>query len=75
MTYITCSVLPEENDDQVKAFLDANPSFQLVTFSEQWKTVIGSDPPASANTSVGTLTLSPHSHATDGFFMAVMRMT
>jgi 16S rRNA (cytosine967-C5)-methyltransferase len=73
LTYITCSVLPEENDAQVTAFLAASPMFESVTFAEQWRSVIGTEPPASANGSTSGLTLTPHSHETDGFFMAVMR--
>ena len=28
--YITCSVLPEENADQIEAFLESHPQFQLM---------------------------------------------
>lgn len=73
LLYITCSVLPEENDDQTAAFLEAHPDFELVPYRTQWRGAIGTEPPASAGMSEGTLLLTPHSHATDGFFMAVLK--
>ncbi len=73
LVYITCSVLPEENADQVKAFLAAQADFTLIPYTEQWRSAIGGTPPASADGSAETLLLTPHSHDTDGFFIAVMR--
>jgi 16S rRNA (cytosine967-C5)-methyltransferase len=71
--YITCSVLPEENTDQVKRFLKSHPEMKLIPYTEQWKTIMGSTPPASADGATDTLLLTPASHGTDGFFMAVMK--
>jgi 16S rRNA (cytosine967-C5)-methyltransferase len=71
--YITCSVLPEENDDQVQAFLAAHPEFAPIPYRDQWRSAIGTEPPASAGPSKDTLLLTPLKHATDGFFMALMR--
>ena len=73
LLYITCSVLPEENDDQVQAFLGAHPDFSLIPYRDQWTKAIGTEPPRSAGAAEDTLLLTPHSHATDGFFIAVMR--
>lgn len=73
LLYITCSVLPEENDDQVQAFLAAHPEFAAVSYREQWRTAIGTEPPASAREAADTLLLTPRRHATDGFFIAVIR--
>jgi 16S rRNA (cytosine967-C5)-methyltransferase len=70
LTYVTCSVLPEENVDQVAWFLGAVPGFVLVPFGEVWKATIGGEPPASADGSRETLLLTPASHGTDGFFVA-----
>jgi 16S rRNA (cytosine967-C5)-methyltransferase len=71
--YITCSVLPEENDDQVQAFLAAHPDFAPIPCRDQWRSAIGTDPPASAGPGKDTLLLTPLRHKTDGFFMALMR--
>jgi 16S rRNA (cytosine967-C5)-methyltransferase len=71
LLYITCSVLPEENDDQVATFLAGHPDFALVPYRDQWRRAIGTEPPVSDG-GADTLLLTPHRHATDGFFIAVM---
>jgi 16S rRNA (cytosine967-C5)-methyltransferase len=73
--YITCSVLPEENTEQVTAFLKRHPDVTLVPYREQWSRTIGGKAPDSADGSVDTLVLTPASHDTDGFFVAVMKKT
>jgi 16S rRNA (cytosine967-C5)-methyltransferase len=73
LVYITCSVLPEENDDQVAAFLEREPAFEVVPYGEQWRAAIGSAAPESANGRDDSLLLTPARHDTDGFFIAVMR--
>ena len=72
LVYITCSVLPEENGDQVTAFLQRQPDFRLVPYRQVWAEAMGSEPPGSADGSTDTLLLTPASHGTDGFFVAVM---
>lgn len=73
LVYITCSVLPEENGDRVSAFLAAHANFSIIPYTEQWRSAIGGEPPASADGSIDTLLLTPASHDTDGFFIAVMK--
>jgi 16S rRNA (cytosine967-C5)-methyltransferase len=73
LIYITCSVLPEENTDQIQAFRTENPDFTLRPYADQWRTAIDANPPASANGAADTLLLTPASHGTDGFFIAVLR--
>lgn len=75
LLYITCSVLPEENGDQVRQFLKANPSFRLVPPQEQWKRAIGGDMPQSQGGGAEGLLLTPAQHDTDGFFMSVVEKT
>jgi 16S rRNA (cytosine967-C5)-methyltransferase len=75
LTYITCSVLPEENDDQISTFLNTNPGFTVMNYAAHWLNTVSLQPPISANYSKTCLTLTPHAHDTDGFFMAVMRRT
>lgn len=73
LVYATCSFLPEENDDVVRAFLAAQPDFslksahallesQLERVPEQWQ-------------QDEFLRLMPTLHGTDGFFAAVMERT
>jgi len=71
--YITCSVLPEENTDQVAAFLKRHPEVRVVPYKEQWSRTIGGATPESADGSGETLLLTPARHDTDGFFVAVMK--
>lgn len=73
LVYVTCSLLPEENADQVAAFLAANPEYHLEPYAEVWVRAIGTTAPPSADGASGTLLLTPHSHGTDGFFIALMR--
>jgi 16S rRNA (cytosine967-C5)-methyltransferase len=72
LVYVTCSVLPEENVDQVAAFLARHPDFAVVPYAEVWRAAIASEPPPSADGSDQTLLLTPARHDTDGFFIAVM---
>ncbi|MDH3740790.1 MAG: RsmB/NOP family class I SAM-dependent RNA methyltransferase [Hyphomicrobiales bacterium] len=74
LVYITCSVLPQENSDQVSAFTKERPQFSLQPYADVWREAIGSEPPASADGSTETLLLTPASHGTDGFFIAVMQL-
>ncbi len=73
LTYITCSVLPEENTAQVEAFLARHADMKIIPYAEQWVKAIGGDAPVSADGSDQTLLLTPAQHGTDGFFVAVMR--
>ena len=55
LAYITCSVLPAENRDQVDAFLARQPEFKLVPWPGLWEQALpGSTPPPSADGSAET---------------------
>lgn len=71
LAYVTCSVLPEENIDQVDAFLARAPDFRVEPWTEAWRRQLGSEPVATA-TNGTTLQLSPGRHGTDGFFVAIL---
>jgi len=68
LIYTTCSLLMEEDEDQVARFLETHEDFFLVPIREIWADVVGADCPARGD----TLRLSPARHGTDGFFVAVM---
>jgi 16S rRNA (cytosine967-C5)-methyltransferase len=72
LAYITCSVLPQENRAQVDAFLDRHPDFKLVPWRALWEAALPVAAPASADGSEETLLMTPLSHGTDGFFVAVL---
>ena len=63
LIYSTCTVLPEENELQVTAFLAEHPEFSLEPFSL----------PQPAGETDGQLTLWPQRHDTDGFYICRMR--
>ncbi|ODR98515.1 MFS transporter [Methyloceanibacter methanicus] len=70
LTYITCSVLPPENREQVDGFLSRHPDFAVKPWREAWDAAIDAEAPPSADGSDETLLMTPRSHGTDGFFVA-----
>ena len=72
LVYITCSVLPEENEGQITAFMEDNPEFELLSAGEVWQDLFGYDKPQPWSSDMKTVTLTPASTNTDGFFLAVM---
>lgn len=74
LVYVTCSLLAAENGGQVAGFLAAHAGFAVQPWREVWRAHLKSPPPAaSADGRDDTLLLTPASHGTDGFFIAVMR--
>ena len=62
LLYSTCTVLREENEDVVEAFLSENKSFSPVDFTVEERSSRG-----------GMYTFWPHINGTDGFFAAKMK--
>jgi 16S rRNA (cytosine967-C5)-methyltransferase len=73
LVYATCSVLPEENGDQIATFLANHSGFETLPWRESWQAGVGGEPPSSADGSDATLLLTPAHHGTDGFFVSVLR--
>ena len=69
LIYATCSLLPEENQDQIHKFLEKNTEFELVPVSEIWESRVGTPNPGFTD----MMDLTPAMSGTDGFFAAVMR--
>jgi 16S rRNA (cytosine967-C5)-methyltransferase len=67
LVYVTCSVLPEENDDQLAWFCARRPDFTALAGRDIWATGVGGEPPSSV-CGGGALLLTPARHGTDGFF-------
>jgi 16S rRNA (cytosine967-C5)-methyltransferase len=65
LVYATCSLLTEENEAQVAAFLAANPAFRIAPLPEVAPQITGSAHPEF-------LSLTAARHDTDGFFAAVL---
>jgi 16S rRNA (cytosine967-C5)-methyltransferase len=70
LVYVTCSVLPEENVDQLASFALSHPEFASLPWREAWAD-LGGEPPSSACGDAALL-LTPAGHGTDGFFIAVL---
>ncbi len=68
LIYATCSILAEENEDQIAKFLDRHPEFKPIPVTEVWPG-FSPDPCPVAGP---WLRLSPLEHGTDGFFAAVL---
>ena len=65
LIYVTCSVLAEENEDRVAAFLERHPEFSVRPATD--------DPERLPHlTAEGYLRLTPATSDTDGFFVAVL---
>lgn len=61
MIYSTCTLLPEENGDVIDRFLREHGNFRAVDFS------VG-----AYKSEGGKITLYPHVHGTDGFFVSLV---
>jgi 16S rRNA (cytosine967-C5)-methyltransferase len=72
LVYITCSILPEENADQIKAFRRRAPGFLPVAISSVWQSVFGEPIKGHALTAGDGTMLTPATTRTDGFFIAVL---
>jgi 16S rRNA (cytosine967-C5)-methyltransferase len=74
LIYVTCSLLPPENDGQIAAFTASAPDFHVVPLGEA---LAGSGVSAKiADAALATahgFVLSPNRTGTDGFFVSVMR--
>jgi 16S rRNA (cytosine967-C5)-methyltransferase len=62
LVYVTCSVLPEENEDQIAAFLQAEPAFAPIVLPDL----------APAYRRGAGVQMTPHKTGCDGFFVAAL---
>lgn len=70
--YVTCSMLAAENEAQVYAFIERTDDFTLISAGEVWEDRFGTEVAKPWSADGCTLTLTPASTNTDGFFFAVM---
>jgi 16S rRNA (cytosine967-C5)-methyltransferase len=75
IAYITCSVLPQENGEQIREFIARHPEFAVVPPS-QTVTVLwdkAEDFAAATLQSPEGLLMTPRRTGTDGFFVSILR--
>jgi len=74
LVYMTCSVLPEENEDVVASFLKGQPegAWKVLDYKSVWAETLTGAPAETQALSPEFLQLAPHAHDTDGFFLAVL---
>ncbi|MDV7341553.1 RsmB/NOP family class I SAM-dependent RNA methyltransferase [Terasakiella sp. A23] len=67
--YATCSLLPEENERQIEAFLKANDTFKLLKAKDVWAELDLGDYPSRLES---YFRLTPLQNNCDGFFACVL---
>lgn len=73
LAYVTCSVLPQENEERISAFLAGHGDFEQVNALEIFDRIFGNQPLRPLSRDGHCLTLTPASTGTDGFFFAMLR--
>lgn len=68
LVYATCSILPQENEHQVTAFLERHPEYKLCPLKDAWP----DDEETTCPSDTDMMRLTPYRNATDGFFAAVL---
>jgi 16S rRNA (cytosine967-C5)-methyltransferase len=72
IVYITCSILPEENDDALSAFMERHEGFAPVPFDTVLEQAGLGSLKASVRRTGHGLQLTPHMTGTDGFYAAIL---
>jgi 16S rRNA (cytosine967-C5)-methyltransferase len=72
LIYVTCSLLPEENEDRVNALLARRDDYRIVPIATVWSETVTAIGGPECPESKDFLSLTPERHGTDGFFVAVL---
>ena len=72
LIYITCSILSIENEERLFQFAESNPEYEIVSLGEVWQDIYGFEKPKPWSIDFNSITLTPASTGTDGFFAGVL---
>lgn len=72
LIYATCSLLREENEDRLDAFLKNHPEFKVTPIQTIWAETFNGEPCPDMPGESPYLRLTPAQHGTDGFFVGVL---
>ncbi len=72
LAYVTCSLLPEENDQQIEAFLEENRNFGELDTGARAGAVLSRPVQSRFKAGKPGLLLTPATHGTDGFYIALL---
>ena len=75
LVYVTCSLLPAENQKQIARFLEQAEGFAVVEAKTVWSDVFSGVSTQPYFTEDRFVTLTPAKTATDGFFCAILQKT
>ncbi len=70
LVYVTCSLLPVENEDRIFHFRADRPDFAVVPAAEVWRQAVGTAPPPGMDE---FFRAGPLKTGTDGFFTAILQ--
>jgi 16S rRNA (cytosine967-C5)-methyltransferase len=73
--YITCSILPEENDDALSAFMERQEGFKALPAAEMLAAASLGSLAALVHVTAYGLQMTPCKTGTDGFFVAILQRT
>ncbi len=72
LIYVTCSLIPDENEEQVLNLLKKRDDFSAVSIQDIWSKMS----PEMANwdglVDGHMMRLTPHQYGTDGFFISIL---
>lgn len=71
LVYVTCSLLPVENEDRITAFQARHPGFVVLPIPDVWSRLLAA--PCPDNNPF--LQLHPYRDGVDGFFIAVLELS
>lgn len=73
LAYVTCSLLPQENQEQVKGFLADHPEFELRSSQPDFAKLTGQREIKPLDAAGAGVTLSPATTDTDGFYFCMLQ--